>query len=164
MQTGDLERARFQLVAAEFLVRMGARIRKRRDELELSRADVAREMPGKVSENQLYRWEKGLHQPQPETLEALAKVLQCDVAFFVSPEPDKRQTPSPFRGAGSAAMEEQLAQVAEQVSEIHALLLGDDEAGVAGLAARLLQAAGSPPPRAADRAAIRAAAAKRRRA
>lgn len=69
-------------MAAEYLERMGARIRARREALGLSRADVAREMPGKTNENAVYRWENGLHRPQDDTLEALATVLRCDVAAF----------------------------------------------------------------------------------
>lgn len=96
MRTNALDRRRFELVAAEFLVRMGDRIRTQREKLGLSRPDVARLMPGKVSENQIYRWEIGKHQPNPDTLEALARVLECDVAYFMAPALVEVDTPDPF--------------------------------------------------------------------
>jgi transcriptional regulator with XRE-family HTH domain len=93
-------------MAAEFLERMGVRIRERREEMGLSRADVAREMPGKVSENQVYRWEKGLHQPKSDTLEALAGVLERDVSYFMATPPDKTDTPDPFPASDGAVLAE----------------------------------------------------------
>lgn len=93
MGTSSTQRLRLQLVAADFLERMGARMREQRELLGLSRAEVARRMPGKVNENQVYRWEKGLHQPNPDTLQALGLVLDCDVSFFMSPPPEQTITP-----------------------------------------------------------------------
>lgn len=93
MGTSEAQRARLQLVAAEFVERLGARMREQRETLGLSMAEVARRMPGKVSENQVYRWELGKHQPKPDTLEALAKVLGTTVATLMAPTPDKTVTP-----------------------------------------------------------------------
>lgn len=75
-------------MAAEFTERVGARITKRREEMGLSKAEVARRMAGNVDANQLRRWEKGQHQPQPDSLEELARVLECDVSYFMVPEPE----------------------------------------------------------------------------
>lgn len=87
-------RRRFELMAAEYLERMGQRMRERREELGLSRSQVARAMPGKTTENQVYRWEKGLHRPQDDTLEALVAVLKVnDVSYFLAAQPDKTETP-----------------------------------------------------------------------
>lgn len=116
MGTSRVQRLRLETVAAEFLERMGAQIRARRDELRLSRAEVARRMPGKVNENQVYRWEKGLHQPNPDTLQALAKVLDTDVAVFMSAPADKGSTPEPF------AREQSDDDVAARLVEIEARL------------------------------------------
>lgn len=80
--TGTSERLRLEWMAAEYVERIGGRIRQRREELELSRDDLARKMPGKTTGNQIYRWEKGRHEPQPDTLEALAHALKVDVAYF----------------------------------------------------------------------------------
>ena len=134
MGTSPAQRLRLQAVAAEFLERMGAQIRARREELQLSRADVAREMPGKVNENQVYRWEKGRHQPNPDTLEALAKVLKCDVATFMSPPPTQTETPDLFPDETPADPESQIAALTsevallrEQVGQLVGLLTGDPE-------------------------------------
>lgn len=76
-------------MAAAYLERMGTRIRARREELGLSRGELARSMPGKVNENQIYRWEKGLHRPQDGALEALAVALKVpDASYFLAPSPE----------------------------------------------------------------------------
>jgi transcriptional regulator with XRE-family HTH domain len=117
METSPALRLRFQAVAAEFVERLGARMRKRREELDLSMAEVARRMPGKVSENQVYRWELGKHQPKPDTLEALAKVLKTDVAALMAPAPDKSVTPEPF-GDASRTEGERLDSIQDQLGTI----------------------------------------------
>lgn len=85
-------------MAAAYLERLGQRIRLRREELHLSRPEVARAMPGKTTENQIYRWEKGLHRPQDDALEALATVLQVDVGYFIVPAVEQHllEAPTPF--------------------------------------------------------------------
>lgn len=74
-------------MAAAYLQRMGGRIKQRREALGLSRADVARAMPGKTNDNAIYRWEKGAHRPQPDALEALAGVLNVPVSYFLMDAP-----------------------------------------------------------------------------
>lgn len=96
MGTIPAQRLRLQAVAADFVERMGRRMQDRREALGLSRADVARRMPGKTNENAVYRWEKGLHQPNPDTLQAMAEVLECDVAYFMTADPEERKTPDFF--------------------------------------------------------------------
>lgn len=104
-------------MAADFLEALGRRIERRREELHLSRAEIARRMPGKVNENQVYRWERGKHLPKPDTLEALADVLGVSVAELMAPEPDKTSTPDPFAATGptTGRLEERLAAIEEQL-------------------------------------------------
>ena len=119
MGTSQIQRARLELVAAEFLTRTGERLRERREEMGLSRGEVARKMPGKVSENQIYRWEKGQHQPNPDTLEELAKVLERDVYYFMSPPPDdeaSRETPDPFATNDDAGLLARLDQLDTKIT------------------------------------------------
>ena len=124
MGTSAPQRLRLQLVAAEFLERMGQRIRERRDELGYSRSDVARLMPGKTNENAVYRWEKGQHQPNPDTLQALAKALGCDVAYFMSEPPEKMNAPDLFAVNGDGDRLEQivatLAEIQDQLNRLEA--------------------------------------------
>lgn len=96
MGTSPTARHRFEQMAAAYLQRMGERLRARRDELGLSRSDVARQLPGKTNENAVYRWEKGQHRPNDDTLEALAGVLKTTVSYFLTDEPEKSATPDPF--------------------------------------------------------------------
>lgn len=96
MGTSSSQRLRLQAVAAEFVEQMGVRIRARREELGLTRPDVARRMPGKVGENQIYRWETGKHQPKADTLEALAAALETEPSAFMAPVSVKDETPDLF--------------------------------------------------------------------
>lgn len=118
-ETNRVARLRFELVAAEFLVRMGARIEQRRKQRGLSRADLARQLPGKVSENQLYRWERGKHQPNPDTLQAIADALDCDVAELMAPEPAKQRTPDlSVVNHRPPAEDDRIGQILEIVKEL----------------------------------------------
>lgn len=100
-ETSEVARLRFALMAAEYVERIGKRIRERRDELGLSRAEVARLMPGKTNENAIYRWEKGRHRANDDALEALAEVLEVDVSYFLEPNGETDETPD-LMGAVSA--------------------------------------------------------------
>ncbi|MDE2103204.1 MAG: helix-turn-helix transcriptional regulator [Patescibacteria group bacterium] len=115
MGTSEAQRLRFALVAAEFLERMGDRLRERREEMGLSRGEVARRMSGKVNENQIYRWENGKHQPNPDTLEELARVLEREVSYFMTPA----LRPSAELGG---TPEPSLQEMAQQLGNIEALV------------------------------------------
>jgi transcriptional regulator with XRE-family HTH domain len=123
-------------MAVDFLERMGARIRDRRLQLRLSRADLARLMPGKVSENQIYRWEMGKHQIRPDTLEALAEALDCTVADLMVVNGDAEPTPDPFGGPGAA--EDPLVRLEDQIRLLRAEL-ALSRAEMAAHAAEVLQ-------------------------
>jgi transcriptional regulator with XRE-family HTH domain len=92
-KTKSLAARRFELMAAEYLERMGARIRDRREELGLTQDDVARRMPGKITHNRISLWERGKNRPRDDALESLAGVLGVPVSYFMMSEPDKTKTP-----------------------------------------------------------------------
>lgn len=125
MRTSATARHRFEQMAAEYLSRMGERIRARREELGLSRADVAREMPGKTNENAIYRWELGKHRPHDDALEALAQVLKVSTTYFMADAPDKSSTPDPFESTAGGA---QLDRIEEAVLDISRRLAGLEKA------------------------------------
>lgn len=132
MGTSVVARRRFELMAAEYLERIGQRIRERRDELGLSRADVAREMPGKTNENQVYRWERGLHRPHDDALEALARVLKVDSpAYFLAPAPDKTETPDVLQaldgGSQLDRIERMLREAEKERHQVMDLLARQDD-------------------------------------
>lgn len=128
--TSKISRLRLRLVVAEYLERMGQRIRSRREELGMSRSDVARAMPGKTNENAIYRWEKGLHRPEDDALEALAGVLQVGSPgwFFADDDATQRSaTPNPFGGDDLASQfatlqQVMLGQLAEHAQRVEELL------------------------------------------
>ena len=97
-------------MAAEYLQRMGERMAERRKELGLTQEQVARQLPGETSGAHVSRWERGLHRPSDDTLEALAKVLKVDVAYFLAaPAAKLNGTPDPFaESAGLTARVEEL--------------------------------------------------------
>jgi transcriptional regulator with XRE-family HTH domain len=145
VKTGASARLRFELMAHEHAERVGARIRERRDALGLSRDEVARRMPGKTSGNQIYRWEKGEHEPRSDTMDALAKALELDgtAYFYVGGKDKPTETPDimgRLNGAsadtlkelldGQAELRTMLAAVAGQLADIAALIAaGDAEEG-----------------------------------
>jgi transcriptional regulator with XRE-family HTH domain len=107
-------------MAAEHVERIGARIRQRRDELGLSRGEVARQMPGKTNENAIYRWEKGLHAANPDTLEALATVLDVDTSYFYVDQPEG-ETPNlaaTFNGRMPDELRDQLDRIEARLGAI----------------------------------------------
>lgn len=82
--TSESQRLRLRLVAAEHVERIGARIRERREELDLTRRALSNLMQGSVTENDLYRWETARHRPQDDTLADLARALEVDPAYFMT--------------------------------------------------------------------------------
>src|SRR4051812_6114904 len=86
--TTALARRRLELVAAEYVVRMGRRIAQAREEAGMSQNDLARALPGKVGAQMVSKWERGLHEPRSDTLEAIARVLKRPVAYFMADEPE----------------------------------------------------------------------------
>jgi transcriptional regulator with XRE-family HTH domain len=133
-QTGASERLRLQLMAAEHVERIGQRIRERREELGLSRDDLARKMPGKTNGNAIYRWERGRHEARPDALEALADALEVPVAYFFVDEPDKAVTPDPFARNGNSApgdtdeLRAQLDRIEQRQTDLAALIEAQAEA------------------------------------
>lgn len=107
-------------MAAQYVANIGRRIRERRDELHLSQEDVARELPGKVSGNQVSRWERGLHRPNDAALEALAKALEVEVAYFLSDGP--LRVVAELNADGTELEVTQLDRIEEQLVAIAARL------------------------------------------
>lgn len=104
MKTSRAQTLTFAAMAAEYLERMGARIRQRREEMELSRDEVARRMAGKTNGNAIYRWEKGEHRPHDDTLEELANVLEVSVSYFFADEPSE-DTPDLMGAIGGSQLD-----------------------------------------------------------
>ncbi len=106
--TSNVQALRLQLMAVEHLERIGNRMRTRREELHLTRREVAERVGGKTNENSIYRWEKAKHAPEADTLERIATALEVDVSYFVvasgngKPTPDVTATLSTDRGLGQA--------------------------------------------------------------
>jgi transcriptional regulator with XRE-family HTH domain len=99
-------------MAAEYLQRMGERMAERRKELGLTQEQVARSLPGETSGSHVSRWERGQHRPSDDTLEALAKVLRVDVAYFLAAPADKNAgTPDLFAGRDELGLADQLDRI-----------------------------------------------------
>jgi transcriptional regulator with XRE-family HTH domain len=130
--TSAVQRLRLTLAMAEHVERIGARIRARREELGLSRRALAKKMAGIVTENDIYRWERGQHKPGDDKLEALGLALEVDVSYFMLPEP---QAGAPDLMA-SLNSESQLDRIEEKLDIIIAELHGQD--GVADTVSRLV--------------------------
>ena len=92
-------------------------------------------------------WEAGDTDPDPKNLKALADFYGVS-RDFIEYGADGRTTPDLLRN--SKPSDARLERIEAQLTELHDLLLGKDEEALAGLASRLLRAAGSPPSQAAD--------------
>lgn len=106
-------------MASEQAAQIGARLRERREELGLTRRQLSRRMEGLATENDLYRWESGLHKPQDDTLAAIATALDRDYAWAVgiSPNGGPPQLSEVLGGEepGAAQIADRLSQLEEQV-------------------------------------------------
>jgi transcriptional regulator with XRE-family HTH domain len=133
--TSRAEALRFETMAAEYLERMGKRMRERREELGLSRDHVAREMGGRTTGNQIYRWEIGKHQASPDALERLAGVLEVDVAYFMSDGPSRSAAPPTETSSDPFA---QMDRIESMLGRVLDLLEGRATSDPAGDAAEAL--------------------------
>lgn len=115
-RTTQLQRLRLQLMASERAAHIGTRLRARREELDLTRRELAREMDGLATENDIYRWESGKHRPQDDTLAALARALGKNYGWAVGEEPDSA-TPDL---TAVLADESQLDRIEKQLTELAA--------------------------------------------
>lgn len=122
--TRDVERLRFAWMARAHVQRIGERIRQRRDELGLTQRELARAMPGATDSQRVSTWERGIHKPHPDHLEALAKVLDVDVAYFYG------DTPAPGTAdlMGALVQQEKGDQLDRLEKKVDALLSGLNEA------------------------------------
>lgn len=120
------------------LLEMGERIRELRVQHGYKQQWIADKVGVTLRTYQF--WQAGKSPPEQENLEKLAKL------FGVSPKYILRgETPDPVTNGHATDLSARVDEIAKQVNELHALLLGDGDAElVAGLAARLLQAAELP--------------------
>lgn len=131
LTTRSVEALRFELMAREHVLRIGARIKNRREELGLSQKQVADRMPGvAVDGNYISRWERGVVKPGDEHMDSLAKALETSVAGLLTDPPDKSKTPDLSRGpseldqmrAELAATRVEIGTLATQLEEMQRLL------------------------------------------
>jgi transcriptional regulator with XRE-family HTH domain len=85
---------RLQLVATEMSLRVGRRIRQRREELGIrTQRELADLIPSTTVTNQtINKWEQGANEPTARYKAMLAEALDVDVAYFIAEEP-KGATP-----------------------------------------------------------------------
>jgi transcriptional regulator with XRE-family HTH domain len=98
-------------MAAEYVARMGARIRERREELGMTQRELADAIPGKADSNQVSKWERGGHRPSDSTLEHIAKALKVTPAYFMV---------SPATAAGSGDLMEKFSPADPRLDRLEA--------------------------------------------
>lgn len=87
-------------MVTEFSLRFGRRMEERRNELGLTRAQFARELPGHIGENQVYRWERGKHLPHPETQAIIARALKTTLADLLADDEEAQADAEPQADGG----------------------------------------------------------------
>jgi transcriptional regulator with XRE-family HTH domain len=94
--TISIQRRRFEIMVAEHTALIGRRIAEARSAKGLTQQGLGAEIPGKPGGDQVSKWERGIHRPGDDTLAAIAKATDRDIAWFHSQTPDKAETPDPF--------------------------------------------------------------------
>ena len=76
----------------EYRHRFGERLRRRREAAQLTQAQLARKMPGRVEGGQVSRWERGESFPTYANFVALARALGISEEVLLGPneEPARR--------------------------------------------------------------------------
>jgi transcriptional regulator with XRE-family HTH domain len=116
-------------MASEMAARIGARLKKRREELGLNQREVSDRMHNRSVTNQhVSNWERGVYRPSDENLEDLAQALEVDVSFFYMDEPeegtqDLMQTLSP-NGDGPEDPASRIVSLLEQQNQLLADVAG----------------------------------------
>ena len=131
--TIDMQRRRFELMAAEHAVLIGARIREARVAAHLTQNELAEKIPGKSDGTQVSKWERGEHRVSDDTLKHIARILKHDVPWFHTTAPNKAETPDLAQIAG----ESQLDRIERKLDEIRVFM---DELSVEGIQAAVQQA------------------------
>lgn len=101
-------------MAAEHVERMGARIRELREKAGLTQKELAELIPGKTDSTQVSKWERGKNRPLDDTLEHIARALNCDVGVFHASEPEEASSPDLM---GALTTPGDLAQRLDQIDE-----------------------------------------------
>lgn len=115
--TIELQRRRFELMAREHVIRMGERIRDRREERGLTQRELAELIPGKSDGNQVSKWERGEHRVSDDTLEHIARALEVDPSYFLVPAPADTE-PADLMEALKGAEPSQLDRIETMLAEL----------------------------------------------
>lgn len=124
-------RLRFALQMAEQAQKVGDRITQEREKRKWSRPEMARQMPGVSTGNDVYRWENGKHLPRADTLEAIADLFEIEVCdLYAGPVDDAE--PEPKQGdldqlsgpVSRAELEERVGPLRSGLAEVRGELSG----------------------------------------
>lgn len=112
--------------------RVGAAIRERREELDLSQRELAAKIP--VTEKTLRRWESGESFGHMDNLERLAELLNTTVdRLMAGPAKQKGPTPDPFAASSNGGSDsERLARIEHKLNRLLALVEDADLATALG--------------------------------
>lgn len=115
-------------MATEMSLRVGERIRQRRQELGIrTQRELAELIPvASVTNQTVNKWEKGANEPSARYKALLAQALEVDVSYFIA-DTVPAQTPDPF-GQGLSTndqisgLTERLDRIETQLAELTALV------------------------------------------
>lgn len=71
-------------MASQMAALIGSRIKEAREAKGLSQKQLGNLLPGIVGGDQVSKWERGAHRPHDDTLDALAAILDVDMAYFMA--------------------------------------------------------------------------------
>lgn len=118
---------RFAAQVAEQTQKVGARIEAERKMRNWSRPELARQLEGIATGNDVYRWETGKHMPRSDTLDAIATLFGITVAdLYAGPVVQSKPSISgnlsdalsEAEPASPAKLEKMLQEVLDQQAEL----------------------------------------------
>lgn len=111
-------------MASEHTVRVGRRIRERRETLGMKQRELADLIPGNADSNQVSKWERGIHRPSDDTLGHIADALDTTIAYFMTDAP-AAGTPDLMstlgRGTDAARLDQIESTLADLADAVRAL-------------------------------------------
>lgn len=131
LSTRNVQTLRLQVMAAEYMKAMGERIASARQAKGWNQPQLARAVEqlrreddpdaSSIEGSSISRYEKGKVEPNSKMKEYLARALDVDVSYFLTPPPDKSHTPDLSRRPTS--VEDRLANM-ERILRVIAAAVG----------------------------------------
>jgi putative transcriptional regulator len=111
-------------VEGSYAVRLGERIRQKREALQITQRELADRIGGAVEGTTVSRWERGRNTPSPQSLQAISEALETTIDDLAGGLPTDDEI--------AASQLDRIERLLEQIAAYHGINIhdpGDDEGG-----------------------------------